>query len=225
MKNKYYKRSRILEWKFREIIKYFCIDLMAVQIAEITQLNINTINKILQKIRERIALLSEKESDFEEGEIELDESFFGARRVKGKRGRGAGGKTIVFGIKKRGGKVYTQIIKNCSGREIYPIIRGRLSKNSTIYTDEWRTYDGLVNFGYKKHYRVKHKKNNFANGKAHVNGIENFWGIAKTRLVKFRGLRKNKFYLHIKETEFRFNHREENLYLLLLREFKNNPLN
>jgi transposase len=55
--------------------------------------------------------------------------------------------------------------------------------------------------GYKRHYRVKHSDNVFANGKAHINGIESFWGVAKTRLAKFRGLRKDKFYLHLKETE------------------------
>ena len=51
-----------------------------------------------------------------------------------------------------------------------------------------------------------------------------FWGIAKTRLSKFRGIRKDKFYLHLKETEYRFNHRKEDLYHLLLEEFRKNPL-
>ena len=78
--------------------------------------------------------------------------------------------------------------------------------------------------GYKKHYRVKHSNDIFSNGKAHINGIENFWGIAKNRLSKFRGIRKDKFYLHLKETEFRFNHRKEDLYHLLLEEFRKNPL-
>ena len=77
---------------------------------------------------------------------------------------------------------------------------------------------------YKHHYRVRHGNDNFTNGKAHVNGIENFWGIAKTRLTRFRGIRSDKFYLHLKETEWRFNHRQENIYLLLLTEFRKSPL-
>ncbi|GHS91376.1 hypothetical protein FACS1894139_19060 [Planctomycetales bacterium] len=93
--------------------------------------------------------------------------------------------------------------------------------DSVIYSDEWKAYDGLVNDGYKKHYRVKHCDDVFANGKAHVNDIENFRGISKMRLTKFRGLRPHKFYLHLKETEFRFNHRHENLYQLLLDLFDN----
>jgi transposase-like protein len=71
---------------------------------------------------------------------------------------------------------------------------------------------------------VKHSDDVFANGRAHVSGIENFWGVAKTRLSRFRGIRTDKFYLHLKETEFRFNLRRDDLYALLLREFRKSPL-
>jgi transposase len=169
-------------------------------------------------------LLAEKECYFKVGEIEIDESYFGARRVRGKRGRGAYGKTIVFGMKKRDDKVYTQIVKNCSASTLVPIIKKLAPDDSVIYSDEWKAYDGLVNVGYKEHYRVKHSEDVFSNGRAHVNGIENFWGIAKTRLVKFRGLSKEHFYKHLKETEFRFNHRQDNFYLLLLRELRKLPI-
>ena len=90
-------------------------------------------------------------------------------------------------MKKRGDKVYTQVARNCSAATLVPIIRGLAPNDATAYSDEWKAYDGLVNVGYKKHCRVKHSEDVFANGKAHVNGIENFWGIAKTRLVKLRG--------------------------------------
>ena len=107
MKNRYFIRSRISEKKFREIIRYFSVDLTAIQIAHLTKLNINTINRILKKIRLRIAEFCEKESIFSKGEVEIDESYFGAKRVRGLRGRGSGGKTIVFGLKKRNGSIYT----------------------------------------------------------------------------------------------------------------------
>ena len=67
------------------------------------------------------------------GEVEVDESFFGARRVKGKRGRGAGGKTIVFGLLKRNGKVYTKIVPNCSRATLQAVIRGKVDIESTIH--------------------------------------------------------------------------------------------
>jgi len=105
--NKYVKRSRISEAKFREFVRYFFLDLDAQQIAFLIRLNRNTVNRYLNKIRERIAAFCEKSSPFQ-GEIEIDESYFGARRVKGKGGRGAYGKTPVFGIFQRGGHVYTR---------------------------------------------------------------------------------------------------------------------
>ena len=159
------------------------------------------------------------------GQIEVDESYFGAKRVKGKRGRGARGKTIVFGLLKRGDKVYTQIIKKCDRATLLTIIKEKTSAESIINSDGWRGYNGLVDFGYKKHYRVDHSKNEFARGKSHVNGIESFWGYAKTRLSKFRGMNKNMFELHLKECEFRFNNRKKNLYKILLENFINEPLN
>ena len=224
MKNKYIKRSHISEYKFRQIIKLFAADLEAKQIALLSNVNINTVNRLLNLLRQRIALICEEESIFESGEIEIDESYFGARRIRGKAGRGAGGKTIVFGLKKRNGRVYTQVVTNCSARQLIPIIQDKISEDSTVYTDGFKTYDGLVNMGYKKHYRISHGDNEFANGRNHINGIENFWGIAKARLNKFRGLSKKTFYLHLKECEFRFNHRNEDLYKYFLRVLTKNPL-
>lgn len=225
MKNKYIKHTHISERKFKEIIKLFSLDLEAKQISNLTNISENTICKILTKIRIRLSKLCEENSYFNKGEIEVDESYFGARRVKGKRGRGSGSKTKVFGMKKRGDKVYTQIVNNCSASTLVPIIKKLApDDDNIIYSDEWKAYDGLVNMGYKKHYRVKHSNDIFSNGKVHVNGIENFWGIAKNRLSKFRGIRKDKFYLHLKETEFRFNHRKENLNKILLKEFRLRPL-
>ena len=108
-KNKYVKRSRISEKKFRQLVKLFSLDLDAIQISELSHLNRNTVNRYLKAIRNRIAQFCEVESPVK-GEVEIDESYFGAKRVKGKRGRGASGKTIVFGIFQRNGRVYTEIV-------------------------------------------------------------------------------------------------------------------
>jgi len=213
------KRARISKKKFSQILRYFSIDLTASQITLLTDLNRNTVNRYLTLIRQAIAAHCENESPFS-GEVELDESYFGAKRVRGKRGRGAAGKTIVFGIYKRKGKVYTEIVPNCSRKTLYAIIKGKVDATSTIHTDGFRTYDGIVDLGYQKHYRVQHGKDEFAVGTNHINGIESFWGYAKVRLVKFRGMRKSTFYLHLKESEFRFNYRRENLYSVLLKIIK-----
>ena len=214
-----FKRSRISRKKFRQILLYFSLDLTASQITILTGLNRNTVNRYLTLIRRSIALHCESKSPFA-GEIELDESYFGAKRIRGKRGRGAYGKTIVFGIYKRNGCVYTEVVPNCSRRTLYAILKGEVNPDSTIHTDGFRTYDGVVDLGYLKHYRVNHSQDEFAVGTNHINGIEGFWGVAKVRLVKFRGMRKSTFYLHLKECEFRFNYRKENLYSILLKIIK-----
>ena len=214
-----FERARISRKKFRQILRYFSLDLTASQITVLTGLNRNTVNRYLTLIRRSIALHCESKSPFA-GEIELDESYFGAKRIRGKRGRGAYGKTIVFGIYKRNGCVYTEIVPNCSRKTLYAILKGKVKSDSTIHTDGFRTYDGVVDLGYQKHYRVNHSQNEFAVGSNHINGIEGFWGFAKVRLVKFRGMRKSTFYLHLKECEFRFNYRKENLYSILLKIIK-----
>jgi len=215
MASKYQKRSRISDKKYRQIIRLFCQDLTATQIAELVGLNRNTINHTLDYVRQAIADYCESASPLS-GEVELDESYFGPRRVRGRRGRGAGKKTIVFGLLKRQGKVYTQIVPNASRETLKQIVQAKVEPDSTIYSDGWRSYDGLVDWGYKKHYRVHHGQNEFARGTSHINGIENFWGIAKVRLAKLRGLRQEHFYLHLKESEFRYNMRNEDMYHTLL---------
>lgn len=223
MKNKYANRSRISESKTRQLLKHFALDLDAQRIAVLCNLNRNTVNRYLRMIRTRISEFCEQDSPFR-GEIEVDESYFGARRQKGKRGRGAYGKTPVFGILQRGGKVYTEIVPNCAKATLQAIIRGKVSPESIIHSDQWRGYSGLVDIGYEKHYRVKHGDDEFANDRSHINGIESFWSYSKRRLQKFHGVPQTTFYLHLKECEFRFNHRNENIYAILLKMIRQYPL-
>ncbi|HEZ3814509.1 TPA: IS1595-like element ISNme3 family transposase [Neisseria meningitidis] len=223
LKNKYQKFSKISEQKFREIIRCFALDLTASDTAKMTGISVRGINPIFLKIRHRIAALCEQSSPLS-GVVELDESYFGARRIRGKSGRGASGKTIVFGILKRNGVVYTEIVPDASKASLIKVIRGHISADSEINTDGWKAYDGLVDMGYEKHYRVHHGSNEFARGKQHINGIESFWSYTKGRLAKFHGISKEMFYLHLKETEFRFNHRHEDLGKILMKMLRNNPI-
>lgn len=218
-KNAFANRSKISEAKFRQLLRLFCLDLNANQIAQIASLNRNTVNRYLMEFRKVIAAYCEQTSPMS-GQIEVDESYFGSRH-SGKRGRGAENKTIVFGLFKRNGKVYTEIVPDCKARTLQAIIRGHVELDSVIHSDGWRGYNGLVDVGYEKHLRVDHGSNEFARGNSHINGIEGFWGYAKTRLAKFKGVQKKYFYLHLKECEFRFNNRDKNMYLLLLKLFRN----
>lgn len=211
------------EKKFRQLLRYFALDLTAVNTARLTGLTHKTVNQIFLKIRVRLLEEAQRASPFA-GEVEVDESYFGARRVRGKRGRGASGKTIVFGIFKRNGKVFTEIVPNCQKKTLQAIIRGRVDLKTVIHSDKWRGYDGLVDVGFEKHLRVNHGQNEFANTESHINGIESFWSFAKRRLQKFNGIKAETFNLHLKECEWRFNHRNENLYQTLLKLLKKHPL-
>ncbi len=102
-------------------------------------------------------------------------------------------------------KSFTQIVENCSKQALVPIIKGQVLSDSIIYTDGWKSYDGLVLDGYK-HFRIHHHQNQSARGKNHVNGIESFWSFTKMRLSKLRGIRSDFFILHLKESEWRINH-------------------
>ncbi len=157
------------------------------------------------------------------GVVEVDESLFGAKRVKGKRGRGAYGKTPVFGIFERDGQVYTEIVPDCKKVTLQGIIRGKVVLPSIINSNGCRGYNGLVDLGYG-HYRVDHSKNEFARKGVHINGIEGFWGMAKVRMTKFKGLHTNTFHLHLKETEWRYNNRNIDRYKLLLSYLRNNTI-
>ena len=238
MKNKYVRHAHISEVLFRKVLKLFCADIPARTAAGLAGLSVQSTQSLYDGLRLRILALTLEEARPFAGEVEIDESYFGARRVRGKRlahlpastcplrllgGRGAGGKTPVIGLLKRGGKVFTEIVENCSKQALMPIIKGQVLSEATVYTDGWKSYDGLVLGGYK-HHRIHHHQNQVARGKNHVNGIESFWSFTKLRLAKLRGIRAQYFFLHLKESEWRWNHRHDNLYLFLLKNLRSKPL-
>ena len=222
MKNRYIRHSHLPESTFKRFIKAYSNDLNALETASLVGLNRNTVNRIFSLLRVRLAQMSCQEGA-SQGVFEVDESYFGAKRVRGKRGRGASGKTPVFGLLKRDGKVFIAIVENCSKEQLLPIIQGKVLEGSTIHSDGWRAYDGLILNGYK-HYRVYHSHNEFARGKCHVNGIEAFWSYAKRRLAKRNGFATDDLAIHLKETEFRYNNRDKDLTPIILASLAKSPL-
>jgi transposase len=171
--------------------------------ADLMEIEANTAALFYRKLRKIIAEKLEAEVSEFAGEIELDESYFGGVR-KGKRGRGAAGKVAVFGILKRGGKVYTQMIDNTQTETLMPIIQRKIRPDSIVYTDSYRSYNAL-DISEFKHYRINHSQL-FADRHNHINGIENFWNQAKRILRKYNGIPAKHFHLFLKECEFRFNY-------------------
>ena len=221
--NRYYKCSRISEVKFRYLLRLFALDLTASDAARLTGLRVRSVNEVYLRLRRRLQSWCPVPAELN-GAVEPDESCFGPRRVRGKRGRGAGGKTIVFGLFKRDGQVYTEIIPDCSKKTLQAIIRGKIDAAAMVNTDGWRGGDGLMDAGFNRHFRVRHSQDEFVQGASHLNGIDSFWSFAKARLQQFKGVPQHTFLLHLKESGFRFNHRDEDLYKLLLKLLRQQPL-
>lgn len=199
------KGSRISRVKYSLIVRYFCDDLTALETSNLIRVHRHTVERYYTLFRRWIFRESLKEEKIS-GEVEVDESYFGATRVRGRKGRGARRKIPVIGLLKRNGRVYTKIVADCTREELMPVIKGKVLEGSTVYTDGWKSYDGLILYGYK-HRRIYHHKNEFARKRNHVNGIESFWSYVKRRLRKFNGVPKDKFLLYLKESEWRFNNR------------------
>ena len=195
-------------------MKCFCSDIDATKTAEILGLNRKTINHYFRIFREVIFEKQQQDLSLFFGEIELDEAYFGAKRLRGvnmpqKRGRGTW-KQAVFGVFERDGRVYTELIPNAKSETLRKVIRGKLSLESILFTDGWRGYSGLLDMGFEKHFRIDKSKSFSNQNGVHINGIESFWSFTKRRLAKFNGV-KSTFILHLKECEFRWKKNTEEM--------------
>ena len=132
MKNRYVKHAHISEVQFRRVLKLFCADVPALTTGGLSGLSVKSPQRLSDRRRLRILEWAIEEARPFAGEVEVDESYFGARRVRGKRGRGAAGKTPVIGLRKRGGKVFTEIVENCSKAALLPIIKGQVLSATTV---------------------------------------------------------------------------------------------
>jgi transposase len=209
------KYSKLSDFKIKKILRCFANELTATQASRLVGVNQNTAERYYGIFREKIVSYQEQTLQKFKGDIEIDESYFGSRHTHDPRGRSTKRKIPVIGLLKRNGKVYTQILSDASHWSIMPIIEGLIEKSKTnIYTDQWKSYDSLVTSGYK-HHRINHSKE-FARNHNHINGIESFWSYVKRKMRKHNGIPRHKFPLYLKEAEFRFNHRKEDLYQKLL---------
>jgi transposase len=195
------RRSRLSSYKQSRLIEHFVAGTTARTAASLVGVNKTTAAYYFHRLRELICAAIDDETPFQ-GEVEVDESYFGGKR-KGKRGRGAAGKVPVFGILKRGGKVYTKVIPDVRSDTLMNIMQHRIVPDSIVYTDAWRSYNALDVSDFR-HYRINHSEL-FADRHNHINGIENFWNQAKRHLRRFNGIPREHFPLFLKECEWRFN--------------------
>ena len=208
------RKSRLSKAKQHRLIEHFIAGTTARTASVLVGVNKSTASYYFHRLRQVIFKAVEDETPFF-GEIEVDESYFGGKR-KGKRGRGAAGKVPVFGLLKRGGKVYTKIIPDAKADTLMPIIQDRIMPDSVVYTDCLSSYN-VLDISCFKHFRINHSEL-FADRKNHINGIENFWNQAKRHLRKFNGVPKGHFHLYLKECEWRFNNPKTEIKLKMLKQ-------
>ena len=202
----------------RRLIECFVMEVTARSAADVLEIHPNTAALFYRKLREIIADKIADETPFD-GEIEMDESYFGGHR-KGKRGRGAAGKVPVFGLLKRGGKVYTAVVPDTKGATLNAIITSKIKPDSIVYTDSYQSYN-VLDVSEFKHYRINHSEL-FADKHNHINGIENFWNQAKRVMRKYNGIPSKNFPLFLKECEFRFNYGSPKQQIKILLEWTKN---
>ena len=196
------KHCKLSKYQQLRLMEHFVAGTPARTAADLINVHRNSATRFFHKLRDKIAMKQQQRIEQFCGPVELDESYFGGRQ-KGKRGRGAAGKVPVFGILKRGGKVYTQIIGDTKTKTLLAIIKQKVRPDSIVYTDNYKSYNSLDTSGFM-HYRINHASL-FADRYNHINGIENFWNQAKRHLRKFNGIPKHNFNLYLKECEWRFN--------------------
>ena len=215
------KYSKLTDFQTSRLVAHFVAGTPARTASLLVGVNRNSVNLFYMKMRVLIYENLFEEMEEFEGEVEVDESYFGGVR-KGKRGRGAAGKVAVFGLLKRGGKVFALPVTNTSSSTLVPIIAWKVQPDSIVYTDAFRAYDVLDITDFH-HMRINHSKL-FADKKNHINGIENFWNQAKRHLRRYNGIPRQNFHLFLKECEWRFNYGPPDQLLKTLKKWIKNDL-
>jgi transposase len=195
------RKSHLSQAKQDRLVEHFVSGSTARTAPALVGVHRNTAAYYFQRLGQLICQAIEDETPFF-GEIEVDESYFGGKR-KGKCGRGAAGKVPVFGILKRGGRVYTKVIPDVRSTTLMRILEQKIVPDSIVFTDSLGTYN-VLDVSDFHHVRINHSEL-FAEGRNHINGIENFWNQAKRHLRKFNGIPKEQFVLFLKECEWRYN--------------------
>lgn len=202
---------RLTTYQWKKILKWYVLGLSSNKIAEQTGISKPRVLRALMHVR--IAMKSDIPKQFS-GIVEVDETYIGGRwinkrrvvKAKGtKRGRGTS-KQPVFGIYARRGVVWAELVDDTKARTLQPLITRQVKSGSTVCSDTWKGYTGIATKGYV-HRLVDHSKE-FVNGKAHINGLEGFWGYLKRQLAAKGGIRRERLWLYLGEYVWKYNHRK-----------------
>ncbi len=213
------KRSHLSEKTCRDIIQLFSDDLTATQIAEITNVSRVTINNYLKLIRTHIARHCEEQSA-----ADFDKSKAPEQRGPLQRSMAVTeDANMYYGFYKLNGHVFTEELHAIDKSGIRALQQASLlHRQEYRYFDELVRYQAIADFDEWRLYRVDASAGIGKN--YHNDDISLFWGNTRNRLLKFRGMNKNTLYLHVKESEIRYNYREDDINRLLLNIIYKYPL-
>jgi transposase len=209
MKNKMLKGAHLSERKCREIVNLFCEDLTATQIATITGVSRVTINAYLKMIRTRLARFCDESFPEHQRPVNYLSINFADEGLP---------KTAYFGFTRWNGQVFSTGLAEMSKESLMNWQRQQADDGNI----QMQAIHAVADFSNWRLYR--REMFSFSNGKTLTDDISGFWGLTRNRLMKFRGLNRNTLYLHIKECEFRYNYRNENMQLKLLQMINKHPL-
>jgi transposase len=222
MKNKYLKGAHLSERKFKEILRLFAEDLTATQIASISGVSRVTVNSYLKKIRQQIARHCESllPADYRSRSQVSDPSIQHSHVTAVKAEVSQNIKPVVFGIYRSSDRLHTEILPDVSRSMIHSAVRSSRSILETQNVSEKiRRFSNVADLGQYRLYNLENEGTI-----ARADDIDAFWGLTKHRLAKFKGLNRSTVYLHLKECEFRYNNRNEDIYETLLELLQTQPL-
>ncbi len=220
MKNRYLKNARIPERKVRELLHLFCEDLTATQIANISGISRITVNAYLKLIRIQIAQHCEERNPH----VGFNSHVLFAANKETLQEAGHNQEHGFYGIFKSEQAIYTKSIENIDAGWLNNWVRGKIQvSSSTLEEKALHMFNAIADFNKTKLYRVNNASE-FTKPRSKIDEIDLFWGILKSRIVKFRGLNIGTTYLHIKESEFRYNNRNADLFALVHSLIQKRPL-
>ena len=204
----------LARYRWKALLKWFLRCQSINVIIEETKISKHKILKALNLVRK--AMILDVPEVFS-GVVEVDETYLGGqwkykrksvkrKQARSKRGLGTT-KQPVFGILTREGKVWATIVLDTEARDLVPIIEKRVEKGSRVNSDTWRAYTGLATRGYV-HRTVEHRREEYARGTNHINGLEGFFGYLKRQLASRGGIRRERLPYYLAEYVWRYNHRD-----------------
>lgn len=225
MKNRYLKGAHLSERKVRELLKLFCEDLTATQIANITGISRITVNAYFKLIRTHVAKFCEEKNPLRHTNGTMIFLPIENASPESEQEQTGGTRKSFYGIFKKDSFIYTDKVGDMDPAWFYDWVKGKaIADPDLVRRYHLHLYSGIADFNSIRLFRLNDASPNGNRGRSQIDEIDLFWGMLKSRMIKFRGLNGSTLYLHVKETEFRYNYRDADLFEIVIDILNKRPL-